>query len=349
MRLKGLVLFILLFLCFALGQNKPSIALLELDASGISKTDAAVLADRLQSELINTQKFVVMERAKVTEILNEQGFQTSGCTSTDCAVEVGKLIGVEQMVAGNIGKIGGIYTINVRLISVQTSEVLRTAIVDRRCSIEVVLTECMREAAQQLAGERKPSQQQMTLQDKPVESPKQEPSDYQPTAKRKSASPEDRSLIIGIGWNNGNYTLPENLFLDNEAITAKVNSYMHFLFAFNISHNLRANFSYSTGKVADSYYSYDYEGTIKTYYPRLLLFPWDWLYLSYGYAFTSLNIDISASESSNDLLESTTERESRSAFAVGFDFQLLKRFHLIYEYNVLKHNNHSAITIAFAF
>jgi TolB-like protein len=331
-------------LCSLPGQNKPSIALLELDASGISTTDAAVLSDRLQSELINTQKFMVMERAKVSEILNEQGFQSSGCTTTDCAVEVGKLIGVEQMVAGNIGKLGEIYTINVRLISVQTGEVLKTAIVDRRCSIEVVLTQCMREAAQQLASDSKPPKQQIILQDKPADAPKQEPSAKrtdQQSNRRQSAPSHEPSIFIGIGWNSGNYKIPETLFPENTDVSAKVNSYIQLLFALRISQNLRANFSYSTGKVEDNSNSISYTGTVKTYYPRLLFFPTNWFYLSYGYAFTSLNIDV--------LSQSKTESESRSAFALGFDLQLFKRYHVIYEYNFIKNNNHSTFTIAIAF
>ena len=36
------------------------------------------------------------------QILVEQGFQQSGCTTNECMVEVGKLIGVEKIVSGSI-------------------------------------------------------------------------------------------------------------------------------------------------------------------------------------------------------------------------------------------------------
>ena len=40
------------------------------------------------------------------DILKEQGFQQTGCTSDECVVEVGKIIGVQQMVGGSISKVG---------------------------------------------------------------------------------------------------------------------------------------------------------------------------------------------------------------------------------------------------
>jgi TolB-like protein len=349
MEIKRLGVYLLVITCIVSAQNKPSIAILELDASGISKTDASVLSDRLQSELINTQKFVVMERAKVAEILNEQGFQASGCTSTDCAVEVGKLVGVEQMVAGNIGKLGEIYTINARLIRVQTGEVLKTAIVDRRCSIEVVLTQCMREAALQLSGDRGPVQRKITLQDKPEEIADERPKKDQPDRRRQTIPTNEHSLLLGAGWGTGTYTVPATFFPDNHELNTKMKNQVIFLFAFNLSDHFRANFSYLQSKIDDEDTISKYTGTLKTYYPRLLFFPWDWLYFSYGYAFTTLNLDISPAGFFNSVTESKTNSESKSALAIGFDFRVLKRFHLIYDYNMIQNNNHSAFTIAFAF
>ena len=89
----------------------------------------------------------------MNEILQEQGFQQSGCTSDECVVEIGRLVGMQQMVAGSIGKIGKLYTFNVRIIDVQSGQVLKTAIDDCECSIEEVLTTSTDEIIQMLVGE----------------------------------------------------------------------------------------------------------------------------------------------------------------------------------------------------
>ena len=120
------LLLILFVYSFSYPQEKASIAVLELEAGGISAYEAQVLSNRLRTELFKTDKFTVLERDKMDEILIEQGFQLSACTSNECAVEVGKLIGVEKMVAGNIAKIDNLFTIDIRLIDVETGKVLKT-------------------------------------------------------------------------------------------------------------------------------------------------------------------------------------------------------------------------------
>ena len=149
-----LLLIINLFLGYIplFSQEIVSIGVIELDAVGISKNDSKIISARLRTDLFNTGKFTVLEREKMDEILNEQGFQQSGCTSNECVIEVGKLTGVQQIVAGNIGKIGNLITISIRLIDVQTGKVIRTATEDCECSIETVVTQSVNNVAQILAG-----------------------------------------------------------------------------------------------------------------------------------------------------------------------------------------------------
>jgi len=117
---------------------------MDLSAAGVSETDAQVITSRLRTDLFNTKKYIVLERDKVNEILNEQGFQQSLCNTNDCVVEVGKLIGVQQMVAGEIGKVGNLFTITIRLIEVESGRVLKTATEDCECKIEQVVTQSVK-------------------------------------------------------------------------------------------------------------------------------------------------------------------------------------------------------------
>ena len=146
------LLLILLLCTISYSQNKSSIAVLELEAGGISAYEAQVLSNRLRTELFKTDRFTVLERDKMDEILIEQGFQLSGCTTNDCVVEAGKLIGVEQMVAGNIAKIDNFFTIDIRLIDVETGKVVKTATEDCECALKDVLTNSIRNVARSISG-----------------------------------------------------------------------------------------------------------------------------------------------------------------------------------------------------
>ncbi len=145
----------LLLLCLctvSFSQNSMPLAVLELEVGGISNFEGKAITERLRTEIFKTKKFHVMERNKMNDILKEQGFQLSGCTTVDCIVEAGKLIGVQQMVAGNISKIGNLYSINIRLIDVETGRIIKTAIQDCQCSIETVLTKSVKDVAHKLTG-----------------------------------------------------------------------------------------------------------------------------------------------------------------------------------------------------
>ena len=61
------------------------------------------------------------------KILDEQKFQRSGCTDEECAVEVGKILGVERMVIGSVGLVGETYTLNTRIVDVATARTLSAA------------------------------------------------------------------------------------------------------------------------------------------------------------------------------------------------------------------------------
>lgn len=106
-------------------QQKTSIAVLPLHSNGVSPSEALVLTDELLSVLVQSGSYTVLERSNMVSILEEQGFQMSGCTSNECAVEAGKLLGVKKMVAGSIGKLGEIYTISLRLFDVETGKIER--------------------------------------------------------------------------------------------------------------------------------------------------------------------------------------------------------------------------------
>jgi TolB-like protein len=123
----------------ALAQDKSSIAVLPLEESGISSSEARVLTDELRSVLVQSGNYIVLERNNMESILQEQGFQLSGCTSTECAVEAGKLLGVEKMVTGSVGKIGELYNINVRLFDVGTGQIENTVSQKHEGSVEDLL------------------------------------------------------------------------------------------------------------------------------------------------------------------------------------------------------------------
>lgn len=118
---------ILLFTNNSISQNISNkisqIAVLPFDGRGIKDDENELLYNQFRGELVRTNAFVVLERTMIEDILNEQAFQQSGCTSTECAVEAGKILNVQKMVTAIIGKIGSTWTVNISLINVESSQI----------------------------------------------------------------------------------------------------------------------------------------------------------------------------------------------------------------------------------
>jgi len=149
---SGVCLMLLCFLGFpVMGQERIPIAVSELKGEGIDESAARLISDRLRTELFKTNLFTVLERGQMQDILKEQGFQQSGCTSDACVVEVGQMLGVKQMLAGSVGKLGELITMNVRLIDVETGKITQSVNIDCRCDIEDVLIKSTPQIAVKIA------------------------------------------------------------------------------------------------------------------------------------------------------------------------------------------------------
>jgi hypothetical protein len=145
--------FIVFVFVDSFAQFKPHIAILNLEGRAISENEAATLTDQLRGHLVNAGTFIVLERGKMENILREQGFQQSGCTITECAVRAGRMLNVQKMVAGSIGKLEKTYVINISMIDVQSGRIEKSF--NRNLGGEIDgLLEILQDIALEMAGKK---------------------------------------------------------------------------------------------------------------------------------------------------------------------------------------------------
>jgi len=138
--LTAVLLFSFLSVMAAQENQKLRIAIIDFSTTGgLSEQETVILSKRLNSMLVRTDAFIVLERGKMDEILKEQGFQQLGCTTTECAVEVGKLLNVQKIINGFIGKIGKTYTIDISLMDVETAQIEKSFVQDYKGEIDGLL------------------------------------------------------------------------------------------------------------------------------------------------------------------------------------------------------------------
>lgn len=147
---KKILLFVIAISIMSFAQENVTIAVLKLRPSGLQESEAEILTDYVRSILVEMDFYQVVDRGKMNEILNEQEFQLSGCTSTECAVEVGKLLGVQKMLTGSVGKFGKLFTIELRIINIETSRIEKSSRYNYEGPIEQLLTEGIQKAIKKL-------------------------------------------------------------------------------------------------------------------------------------------------------------------------------------------------------
>ena len=145
---KYLIYFAFISSLFA----KEIIAVLDLDQIGLSDQEATILTQRLTTELISLDKYQVVERNNMDKILKEQKFQHSGCTDSECAVEIGQLLNSDYIIIGSVNKFGKTYAIDARLIDVGLGKGKLSAKFSMTGEIDALLTTGINSIAKQLCG-----------------------------------------------------------------------------------------------------------------------------------------------------------------------------------------------------
>ncbi len=99
--------------------EKLRLAVMDLNAKGkVSKVTANAISDLLRSDIVDTARFVIVERSQMESIFKEQGLQMAGCTDNSCAVEIGKLLSANKIILGEVNQLNSNLMITVRVVDV---------------------------------------------------------------------------------------------------------------------------------------------------------------------------------------------------------------------------------------
>lgn len=125
MKLSFLILILSLFSVSAYASDtavkseKMRLAVMDLNAKGkVSKVTANAISDLLRSDIVDTARFVIVERSQMEAIFREQGLQMTGCTDNSCAVEIGKLVSANKMILGEVNQLNNNLMITIRVVDV---------------------------------------------------------------------------------------------------------------------------------------------------------------------------------------------------------------------------------------
>ena len=148
-----LLLAVLINLLIAQTAERKNMAIYNFTALGVSNIEARVISDRIRTEIGKFDTYSIIERGLMEQILEEQVLQLSGlCDDASCLVEVGQILAVHYMVGGSISKIGNLYTIDARVIDVESGKIVNSVVEDYNGPIENLLVQTTKIVAAKLSG-----------------------------------------------------------------------------------------------------------------------------------------------------------------------------------------------------
>jgi hypothetical protein len=125
-------------------EDRMNIAVAEFSGRNVSSMEAAIVSDFLRGELVKTEQFNMLDRQNMETLLNEQKFSNvSGCTTEECAVQMGKLLNVKKIITGSLSKLLDKYYITVNVLDVESGKI-EYADKDSATNADEISTACER-------------------------------------------------------------------------------------------------------------------------------------------------------------------------------------------------------------
>lgn len=123
-----LITLLSLFSCALAGvSGKINAAVVPATPGLFSRAELDYLGSQVETGLLYSKEYRVLERAQMGDILAEHGFQNSGvCQQDSCGVEFGKLLGVEKIIILSVAKEGGAIAVSAKLVDVATGTIEKT-------------------------------------------------------------------------------------------------------------------------------------------------------------------------------------------------------------------------------
>jgi len=155
--LKALFYFLCLSgLLFAQDSKIPNIAVIPfVGDKTVSAEQLNFITGKFATELMATKAFRILDRGKMEYILKEQGFQQSGaCNNSECQLQMGQLLGVDFIVAGNLVRFGSKYAFRADYIEIGSGQVAFSVEEEESGDLEDVYATLCKGAAHKLAQEQ---------------------------------------------------------------------------------------------------------------------------------------------------------------------------------------------------
>ncbi len=126
-----LAIFVLLFINNGVNslyarEQTPNIIVWRIEAkSGVSSKDVESLSGYLDAEVQRISEMYVVSQSDIETVLRgEEILQKCGKANVNCMAEVGAALGALEAISGDLGRVGGVWILNLRRVNLREVKVL---------------------------------------------------------------------------------------------------------------------------------------------------------------------------------------------------------------------------------
>ena len=98
---------------------KPTLAIMNFDSSGISEDVYNILYNKLWNDIDSIGVFIIVEQHQVYDVLEKYKYDRPECATRACAIEMGRLVGVKNVITGSFVSSGDSSSVQAELIMVR--------------------------------------------------------------------------------------------------------------------------------------------------------------------------------------------------------------------------------------
>ncbi|MDR1347956.1 MAG: CsgG/HfaB family protein [Prevotellaceae bacterium] len=128
--MKRFIIFLCLFalvpkLLLWAQETKLRVAVFDTSISGkgVDEGSGVIIREMVSAVIVNTDKYIIIERSLIDKIINEQKFSNSGVVDDSQATELGKLAGASKVVLSVLSYSGDRGLLSLKIIDVESASI----------------------------------------------------------------------------------------------------------------------------------------------------------------------------------------------------------------------------------
>ena len=200
-------------------KGPPNVAVMPFSGDqNVTSEQLNFITSMFMGELNGTNAFTVLDRGKMEFILKEQGFQQSGsCNSSECHVQMGQLLGVDDLIVGNLVRFGKTYALHLDYVNVGTGQIVKSVNAEQKGDLESVYKDLCRSGAESLVSalSTKPLEMDQSVNPAELSDSKKVPADAMPKLPSKPMSVK-RKVALAL-WGTAALGAGGGYYFDSKA------------------------------------------------------------------------------------------------------------------------------------